>query len=136
MGKKAESIRVIDNEFPRLVEEYLEQESAEREAKDLKQKARTGICEFADVKDNYKGTMHITSATYDVTATFSLSETIDTDKVLAICAEHKLDPVKFFNVKFTTTVEKSKEEGFALFADAITTKPASPQIKVKVLEEK
>lgn len=136
MGKKTESIRVIDNEFPHLVEEYLKQEGIERNAKGLKQKARTAICEYADVKDDYKGTLHITSATYDVTATFSLSETIDTDKVLAICAEHHLDPMVFFNVKFTTTVEKSKEEGFELFTDAITTSAASPQIKVKILEEK
>lgn len=136
MGKKKESIRVIDNVFPQLVEEYLKQEGIERNAKGLKQKAREEICSYADVADNYKGTLHLTSSTYDVTAQFDLSESVDSDKVIAICAEHGLDPMKYFNVKFSTTVEKSKEEGFELFTDAITTKAASPQIKVKTIENK
>lgn len=134
--KERNEVRVIDNSFPKLVEEYLKQEGRERDAKWRKQRAREDICTYADVKDDYKGTMHITSASYDVTAKFSLNEVVDTDKVIAICAQNNLDPLKYFNVKFSVSAVKSKEEGFALFAEAITTKPASPQIEIKTLEEK
>lgn len=120
-----------------LYEKWLKSKELLDAAKKTELMLRTKICS-AQLDDKMEGSRTVTSGQFKVTATAKLTRSIDKEVLEAIFDD--MSPTEQECIKFSPSlilanyklIEQSGEN--SMLMDAITVKPATPTLSIKILE--